>query len=143
VSGGHGSPDLPPYAFAVPASADSALSLLRSSLVAERVAVEASPVERARTVRGSFVVRRGGVGEAEVFVTGRVSEAGEESSRLELDVTVRERRRSVVIGAPDTRAGTRPEVTTVNPNDRETLGVLARVRERLVSAGAVRLGRAG
>jgi hypothetical protein len=112
-------------------------------LAAERVSLEAAPVEGARTVRGSFVVRRGGVGEAEVFVTGRVSPAGAASSRLELDVTVRERRRSIVIGAPDTRAGTRPEVTTVNPNDREILGVLTRVRERLVSAGAVRLGRTG
>jgi hypothetical protein len=143
ASGGGVSPDLPPYAYSIPASADSALTLLRASLAAERVSVEAATVEGARTLRGSFVVRRGGVGEAEVFVTGRVSEAGDASSRLELDVTVRERRRSVVIGAPDARAGSRPEVTTVNPNDRETLGVLSRVRDRLVNAGAVRLGRTG
>lgn len=137
------SADLPPYAYALAAAPDSAMALLRSSMAVEHVAVEPATVEGARTVRGSFVVRRGGMGESEVFLTGRVNGAGDGSSRIELDATVRERRRAFMIGAADTRTATRPEVTTVNPNDRETLGILSRIRERLVGAGAVRLGRTG
>ena len=136
------SPDLPPYTFTLPVAADSAIRVVRGVLEAEHVRVEPDAVEGARTLRGSFVVRRGGLGEAEVFVTARVGDAGEAVSHIELDVSVRERRRSIVMAPADVRTGgSRPEVTTVNPNDRETIGVLTRIRDRLMNAGAVRVGR--
>lgn len=139
------SPDLPPYAFTIAVPADSAMRLVRGVLEAEEVTVEADAVEGARMLQGSFVVRRGGLGEAEIFVTGRVGadgDAAEGSSRIELDVSVRERRRSIVVAPGDVRTGaSRPEVTTVNPNDRDTIGVLTRIRDRLISAGAVRMSR--
>lgn len=137
------SADLPPYVFTIAAAPDSAMQVVRGVLESERVAVEPDAVEGARTLRGSFVVRRGGLGETEVFVTGRVSAAGDTtgaSSRIELDVSVRERRRSIVMAPADVRTGgSRPDVSTVNPNDRETIGVLTRIRDRLANAGAVRV----
>lgn len=139
------SPDLPPYTFTLPVAADSATRVVRGVLEAEHVTVEPDAVEGARTLRGSFVVRRGGLGEAEVFVTARVGDtgdAGEAASQVELDVSVRERRRSIVMAPADVRTGgSRPEVTTVNPNDRETIGVLTRIRDRLMNAGGIRVNR--
>lgn len=139
------SPDLPPYTFTIPVPADSALQMMRRVLEAEHVVLEPNAAERARTLRGSFVVRRGGLGEAEVFLTGRVEPAGDSvtmGTRMELDVSVRERRRTIVMAPADVRTGgARPDVTTVNPNDRETIDILTRIRDRLMNAGALRVNR--
>lgn len=137
--------DLPPYTFTIPVPTDSAMRVLRVALEAEHVLVEPDAVAGARTLRGSFVVRQGGLGETEVFLTGRVSDDDDilpPAARIELEVSVRERRRPIVMAPADVRTGgTRPEMTTVNPNDKETIGVLVRIRDRLTSAGAVRAAR--
>lgn len=139
-----GSAGLPPYTLSVAASPDSALSLLRLALEAERLPVDGVGVEGAASLTSTFSVRRGGIGEAEIVISGRVRAEptpphGGMSSILEINATARERRGMIAMSPEEARSpvAVRGNHHAINPNDREVLGILGRLLDRLSAGGAV------
>jgi hypothetical protein len=139
-----GSSGLPPYTLAVSASPDSALRLFRLALAAEHLPADGVGTDAVYSVLSTFTVRRGGVGEAEIIVGARAYAEpalpqGGVSSILEINATARERRGMIAMSPEEARSpvGMSRDHHAINPNDREVLGILGRVLDRLTAAGAV------
>lgn len=128
-----------PARLASPASGDSALRMVRTTLLEAHFPVDGDPLsDGLRTLTATRVLRRGGLGETVlVFRFHAAPDAtGTTGSRLTFDVTAEERGRGVSIGVNDPRDPRQLRgAHALNPNDREAQGLVADLLERLAKRG--------
>lgn len=135
-----------PHRFLIPVGVDSARSLAGEALTQEQLPIDGSRGAGSGQLTSTFLVRRGGMGEAEVRLTLRLStdtpsDPPEGGVILDLDATIRDLRRMVLMSPEDARS---PRMTRephpVQDNDRETLGRIRKLEDRLQQLGFVRAG---
>ena len=110
------------------------------------LSVDGAPVAAYNDVLSStFVVRRGGMGEAEIRLMLRLRPEAESDSAsvpttlLELDATARERGRMLTMSPEDARSPALSRTPhAINENDRETLGRIGRLVRLLEEGGFAR-----
>ena len=125
---------------------DSARRLVLLALEAEKFTVEGTPLPAGSIVNSTFTVRRGGIGESEIRVRLRLTRDAEDGANptatlLVLDATAREKNRLIAISPEDARSPTlRRDPHPINTNDREALGRIARLIQRLQESGFVVTG---
>ena len=125
---------------------DSARRLLLLALEAEKLTVDGTPLPTGNVVASTFMVRRGGVGESEIRVRMRLARDGVDSAKIAatlvfLDATAREKNRLIAMSPEEARSRTlRRDPHPINPNDREALGRIARLIQRLRESGFVVTG---
>lgn len=102
---------------------------------------DGSPDAISNSMVSTFVVRKGGMGEGEVRLSLRLSRDAEGDSLssgvlLELDATIRDTRRMMLMSPEDARnprLGREPHL--VQDNDRDTLGRIRKLEDRLQQLG--------
>lgn len=125
---------------------DSARRLLLLALEAEKLTVDGTPLPTGNVVTSTFTVRRGGVGESEIRLRLRLARDGVDGANIAatllfLDATAREKNRLIAMSPEAARSPTlRRDPHPINPNDREALGRIARLIQRLWESGFVVTG---
>lgn len=143
--------ELPPLRFATSLPPDSARALVLRALERAELPVDGAPVAAHVDVLAStFVVRRGGMGEAEIRLMLRLRPHDESDSTraptalLELDATARERGRMLTMSPEDARSPALSRTPhAINENDRETLGRIGRLVRLLEEGGFTRRADSG
>jgi hypothetical protein len=124
---------------------DSAASLVDSALRLEELAADGGRSARTGPISTTFVVRRGGMGEAEVRLTLHLSADPSSDSAtagvvLVLDAAIRDIKRMMVMSTEDARSPRMSREThPVQDNDRETLQRIRRLEDRLRQLGWTRV----
>ncbi len=130
-----------PHRFLTALPLDSARALVGEAITREGLPRDGSPDVTSNTIVSTFVVRKGGMGEGEVRLSLRLSRdaAGDSLSSgvlLELDATIRDTRRMMLMSPEDARnprLGREPH--PVQENDRDTLGRIRKLEDRLQQLG--------
>ncbi|MBK8057791.1 MAG: hypothetical protein IPK33_07930 [Gemmatimonadetes bacterium] len=131
---------LPPYTLMSATTLDSARSLVREALDSARMTVDGAPAADADVVTSTFVVRRGGMGEAEIRLRVRLQREPADDARagivLVVDATARDRNRMLTMSPEEMRS---PRMSRdphpINENDRESLQRIARLLDLLKQRG--------
>lgn len=140
--------DLPPFVLVAPLPVDSAQGIVLAALDAARLPVDGAPVTPpVRALTSTFIVRPGGIGEAEIRLMLRLRpDPSPDSARpsgtlLEVDATARERGRMLTMSPQDARSPSLSRTPhAINENDRETLGRIGELVRILESRGFTRRG---
>lgn len=146
ASAGTRRPSPLPHRFLIGVGVDSARALARAALTDEHLAVDGSSASGNNAMTSTFVVRRGGMGEAEVRLELRLSTDSPSDPpaggvMLDLDATIRDLRRMMLMSPEDARSPRMSrEPHPVQDNDRETLGRIRKLEDRLQQLGFVRAG---
>ncbi len=120
---------------------DSARTLVGAALSQEKLPLDGGALAGLDALSSTFVVRKGGMGEAEVRLAFRLSPDAATDARtsgvvLLLDAAIRDLRRTMLMSTEDARS---PRMTRephpVQDNDRETLARIRRLEDRLQLLG--------
>ncbi len=130
-----------PHRFITTVPIDSAQALVGEALTREGLPRDGSPDATTTPITSTFVVRKGGMGEGEVRLTMRLSrdavgDSLEPGVLLELDATIRDMRRMMLMSPEDARnprLGREPH--PVQDNDRETIARIRKLEDRLQQLG--------
>jgi hypothetical protein len=137
--------DIPPLAMMVDASADSAMQLLVAALGSARLALDNGGRPFAGSMTTTYVVRNGGIGEAEVELRFRVepesgASPGGETAVVHIHGVLRERPRRFGVGDPRD-AQLRRDPQPIRGEDSEAMAPIRRIVRYLREAGARGSGR--
>lgn len=134
-----------PHRLLLDLPSNSAGSLVDNALRLEGLSADGGRSARGGPIATTFVVRRGGMGEAEVRISLHLSAdpSGDSATAgvvLVLDATIRDLKRMMVMSPEDARS---PRMSRdphpVQDNDRETLQRIRRLEDRLQQLGWTRV----
>jgi len=133
---------MPPHVLTVPLGPAAAQAALIDALSAEGLVPDGGAGADGGSLTTTFVVRKGGMGEAEIRLQLRLTSDGIPGSEggmlLRIEATARDRNRMITMSAEEARSPRLSrEPHPINEHDRETLGRIARLVDRLSRAGFV------
>lgn len=140
ASAGMRSPSPPPYLLVTSVPVDSARTTVLSALQHEALAVEGRPATDRNVLVTTFLVRRGGMGEAEIRLRLQLrpdaAAAPEGGTTLHLEGTARDVARRLLMSPEDARSPRLSrEPHPIQGNDRDSLQRIARLLDRLHQLG--------
>lgn len=133
----------PPHTLTANAPLDRARLLVRAALDSAGIALDGNPPADADVVTGTFVVRRGGMGEAEIRVRLRLTNDGGSAAGegvvLAVDATARDRHRAIAMMTPEEARSPRMSNVPhpIQSNDRDALQRIGRLLDQLRQSGFV------
>ena len=138
--------NLPPFLLVSPLPLDSARGIVLGALEQAELPVDGAPVApHVHALSSTFVVRQGGMGEAEIRLMLRLrpdsppDSAHPPATLLEVDATARERGRMLTMSPEDARSPALSRTPhAINENDRETLARIGRLVRILEERGFAR-----